>query len=132
MAKTFFSHTSKLDVTKAGVVPASTVAVQIDGNTIKFGVSICSKYDNFSKKYGREVAENRMNQGFGVIEMPKPLVGLDERTASLAQLYNIVASVVTKNRKWKKRITKFNLAQKSGAKVVPISEYPDHSSNQRA
>jgi hypothetical protein len=85
------------------------------GDKFNYGVSICSKYDNFSKKSGREIAENRLQQGFGVMDVPKPIINMPERESSLEQLYNLVASVVVKNKKWKKRITKFNLEQKNKA-----------------
>jgi hypothetical protein len=116
MSKVYFSHTTKLGIVKSGYSPAATVAIKKEGDKFYYGVSICSKYDNFSKKYGRRVAEERMNQEFGVLEIPKPLQDLDDRQASLHQLYNIVASVVLKPKKWKKKVTKFNMT----AKVVKM------------
>lgn len=130
MSKTYFSHTTKLEVTKLGIVPAATIALKKVGNEFHYGISICSIYDNFSKKSGREISENRLNQGFGVLPVPAVLEGLTEKQACLAQLYNLVESVVCKNRKWKKRITKFNLGQKGGTPVIKMADYPDHSSNQ--
>lgn len=108
MSKVYFNHTTKLRVVKEGYVPAATIALKRVGDKFHYGVAICSKYDNFSKKLGREVAINRMEQGFGVLEVPKPLIELSENEACLSQLYNIAASVVLKNKKWKKKITKFN------------------------
>jgi len=121
MSKVFFTHTTKLDIVKDGLVPAATIAIKKVGNKFHYGVAICSKYDNFSKRYGREVAENRLNQGFGVLDIPSPLKDVEDRPATLAQLYNLAASVVVKNKKWKKRITKFNLAQKQGAKIINLT-----------
>jgi hypothetical protein len=121
MSKVFFTHTTKLDIVKAGVVPAATIAIKRVGNKFHYGVAICSKFDNFSKKYGREVAENRLNQEFGILDIPAPLANLSEREATLAQLYNLAASVVVKSKKWKKRVTKFNLAQKQGGKVINLT-----------
>jgi hypothetical protein len=99
-----------------GKVPACTIAVKKDVDGFKFGIAICSKHDNFSRKLGREVAENRLNQGFGLMKMKKVPDNFNSLTDSeqcLAQLYTLVVSVVKKNRKWKKRITKFNLEQKT-------------------
>lgn len=123
MSKVYYSHTTKLEVTKLGLVPACTIALTKRGEKFIYGVSICSKYDNFSKKYGREVAENRMEQEFGTLDVPKILNGLSEKEACLQQLYNLVTSVVTKNKKWKKKITKFNMQNKQGvtAKVVSMT-----------
>lgn len=131
MSKVYFSHTTKLEVTKLGIVPAATIALKRVGDEFHYGVSICSLYDNFSKKSGREIAENRLNNGFGTLPVPKVLEGMTEKQACLAQLYNLVSSVVCRNRKWKKRITKFNMGQKGTTPVVNMTDYPDHSSNQQ-
>lgn len=120
MSQTFFTHTTKLDVVKDGLVPAATIALKKVGNKFHYGVAICSKYDNFSKKFGRETAEGRLNQEFGVLDIPAPLRDLPEREACLIQLYNLAASVVVKSKKWKKRVTKFNLAQNAGGKVINL------------
>jgi hypothetical protein len=99
-------------VVKLGLVPAATIALTKVGDKFHYGVVICSRYDNFSKKFGREVAENRLKQGFGVLDIPAPIQGLSEKEQCLNMLYNLAASVVVKNKKWKKRVTKFNIAQK--------------------
>lgn len=121
MSKTFFTHTTKLEVVKNKLVPASTIAIKKVGERFHYGVAICSKYDNFSKKYGREVAEKRLNEGFGALDVPAPLKNVNEKEAILAQLYNLAASVVVKNKKWKRRITKFNQNQNEGGKIISIT-----------
>lgn len=118
MSKTFFMHTTKTPPVKEKFVPAASIALKRVGDKFHYGVAICSKYDNFSKKYGREIAESRMNQGFAVMDVPKPLLNLDEKVSCLAQIYNISASLVVKNKKWKKRVAKFNIEQNNGAKIV--------------
>lgn len=127
MGKVYYFHTTKLDSTKLGITPASTIALKMSDDKTQFhyGVAICSKYDNFSKKYGREVAENRLNQGFGIITVPKlvDLNGLSDHQACMSQLINLVISVVKKNRKWKKKITRFNIEQKQGAKIIELPTY---------
>ena len=121
MSKVYFNHTTKLEVTKLGIVPAATIALTKVGDKFHYGVSICSRYDNFSKKHGREVAENRMKQEFGVLEIPAPLSNATEKEQCLTMLYNLAASVVIKNKKWKKKVTKFNMGQKlPQAKVIPM------------
>lgn len=133
MSKVYFNHTTKLDVVKFGLVPAATIALTKVDDKFYYGVSICSKYDNFSKKFGREVAQNRLEQGFGVLEVPDIVKELPEKQQCLAMLYNLSATIVLKNRKWKKKITKFNLGQKlPQGKIISFeSSYPDHSSNQQ-
>ncbi len=112
MSKVYYAHTTKLPIVKEGYVPPATIAITMVGGIFRYGISICSRYDNFSKKSGREIAENRLNNYFGSLPIPELLRSLPEKQACLSQLYNLTASVVVKNRKWKKRITKFNLAQK--------------------
>lgn len=120
MSKVYYFHTSILEVTKFGIVPACTIAIKKDGNEFKYGISICSKRDNFSRKLGREVAENRMNQGFGLIEVPASFASLTEEEQCMAQLLNLVTSVVKKNRKWKRKVTKFNQEQRLKEAVIEI------------
>lgn len=120
MSKVYFSHTSKMLGVKMGVLPLATIAIQRIGDEFHYGVAICSKYDNFSRKYGREIAENRLNQGFGIIPVPSPLQDLPEKEACLTQLYNLVESVVLKGRKWKRRVTRFNEHEKVLGKIVEM------------
>ena len=125
MSKTYFAHTTKSELVKAGVVPAATIALKREGNVFIYGITICSKYDNFSKKSGREIAENRMNQEFGKIEVPTPLLLVPERESCLAQIYNLAASTIVHTKKWKRRVTKFNLSQNVGAKTVAFNKNPN-------
>lgn len=126
MSKVFFVHTTKLDIVKWGVVPAATIALSKEGDKFKVGVTICSKYDNFSKKYGREIAQKRLDQGFMTMDVPKPLEGLNEKEACLTQIYQIASSVVSRSKKWKKKITRFEQGLKT--KVVPIETVVHNSS----
>lgn len=127
MSQVYYNHTTKLNVVKDGYVPAATIALRKEGNNFVYGVSICSKYDNFSKKYGREIALNRLERNFKVTEIPADLMkaaeaeGMGEKGICLPFLYQLAASVTTKNRKWKKKITKFNLEQKTPVVDINIS-----------
>ena len=112
MSKVYFNHTTKLHWVKMGLIPAVTIALTKVDDKFHYGIAICSKYDNFSKKHGREIAENRLKQGFGEVEVPKTLLGLSEKEQCLTMLYSLATSVVVKNKKWKKRVTKFNIAQR--------------------
>jgi len=110
--KVFYYHTTKLSITKRGLVPPCTIAVQKDGDKIVYGISICSKHDNFSRKIGREVAELRMNCGFGYIDVAKiKSQGESDEQLVLKVLWPLVKSVVTRHRKWKSKLSKFNKAR---------------------
>lgn len=123
MSQVYFNHTTKQDLVKMGLVPAATIALKREGNNFIFGIAMCSKYDNYSKKTGREVAENRLNQGFRTTPIPEGLLKLEteigEKNMCLAFLYQLSASVTAKSRKWKRKITKFNFENKGA--VVPIA-----------
>jgi hypothetical protein len=120
MSKVYYYHTTKLKPVKRKQVPASTIALKKVGDKFYYGISICSRQDNFSKKFGRETAELRMNSGFGILDVPKAFSDLSDHEACIAQLCNLAASTVLKNRKWKKKITKFNQEQRLyTTKIVP-------------
>lgn len=133
MSKVYYSHTTKLEAVKLGLAPAATIALQKVGNNFIYGVSVCSAYDNFSKTHGREIATARMEKGFKITPIPKDLLkvvdepGLGEKAMCLAFLYQLAYSVTTRSRKWKKKITRFNLEQKTP--VVPITKKYDSDSD---
>jgi hypothetical protein len=118
--KVFYYHTTKLSITKKGLVPPCTIAVQKDGDKIIYGLSVCSKYDNFSRKSGREIALLRMISGFGCISVEKvllqkkaPLKDITDEQLVLTVLWSLVKSIVTKHRKWKSKLSKFNKTRSS-------------------
>lgn len=112
--KVYYYHTSKLLATKHKVVPPCTIAVQKDGDLIKYGIAICSKHDNFSRKTGREISEARLNLNFGHIEVAKimtkngQLEDVTDEQLLFKVLWSLVSSIVKKNKKWKSKLTKFN------------------------
>ena len=121
MSKVYFIHTTRLRIVKAGLVPASTVAIAKVNGEFHYGIAICSKYDNFSKKYGRETAQNRLENNFGIVKIPPNFARLTEKQQCLEMLYNLAASVTSRNKKWKKKVTKYNMAQKlPEAKVIQM------------
>jgi hypothetical protein len=124
MSQVYFNHTTKQIPVKMGIVPAATIALKREGNDFVYGVTICSQYDSFSKKAGREIAEARLNQGFRKTAIPAELLELEsqigEKKMALSFLYQLSASVSTNHRKWKKKITKFNFANRGLAKVIPM------------
>ncbi len=123
MSQTYYNHTSKFQVVKDKIIPASTIALKKEGNVFHYGISICSKLDNFSKSAGREIAENRMNSGFGTLDVPESLRGVPPREACLYMLYNMTKSVIIKNKKWKRDITRFN--QTGSRKGVEMGKLVD-------
>ena len=139
MSRTYYNHTSKFQVVKEKVVPASTIALKREGNFFYYGIAICSKFDNFSKKIGREIAENRRKEGFGELEIPENLLGVPEEESCLYMLYNMTKSVIIKNKKWKRDITRYRetgnrrgvelgkLVEMKSSKTLTIIESPKQS-----
>lgn len=108
MSKSYIYHTSKLRAVKEGFIPPSTIVLKKEGNSIIFGISMCSKDDNFSRKFGKEAAEQRMNENFGVFELKGVKEDVDEHELCMSHLYNLVQSVTLHGRRWRKKIAKFN------------------------
>lgn len=122
MSQVSFFHTSKFGAVKQKLAPAATIALKRDGNDFVYGVTICSKYDNFSKKEGRERALARAEQEFRRTRIPESLLSHEGKELTANQvdrifLVQLGQSVTKQHKKWKKKITKFNL----GAKVVPMT-----------
>jgi hypothetical protein len=106
--KIYFYHTSKTVAVKYKIAPASTICLQKVGDKFIYGVSICSKDDNFNKKVGREISKMRMNKCFGSIDVPKVIKDLPDHKACIQQLSSLAFSLLTKQKRWRKRVTKFN------------------------
>jgi hypothetical protein len=120
MSRSYVYHTSKLRSVKEGFIPASTIALKREGNTIIFGISMCSKDDNFSRKFGKEAAEQRMNENFGVFKLKGVREDANEHELCMFHLYNLVQSVVLNRRKWRKRIAKFNAEKAKAQEIVNL------------
>lgn len=110
MSKVYFYHTTKLEVVKNKERSAATIAVQKVGDQFKYGIALCSKYDNFSRKKGRELAQQRLEAGFASMKTPtyKKTEAPTEEQECLTALFNLASSVVVKETKWKKRLEEFN------------------------
>jgi hypothetical protein len=139
MSQVYFNHTTKLPSSKLGLSPAATVALRREGDNFVYGVAICSQYDNYSKKYGREIALNRLEQRFRVTPIPAELLKLEaevgEKRMCLAFLYQISGSIAAKGRSWKRKVTKFNLDSKTTGKLVKmnaVKDSPDENTEGRA
>lgn len=59
----------------------ATIAMRKDGNAILYGVSICSHNDNFNKKEGRTLAEERLNRSPQFIEIPENITNRTKTNA---------------------------------------------------
>lgn len=108
-----FFHTSRLEITKFGIAPACTIAIRKEGSEFRYGVAICSKQDNFSRKFGRELATERLEQGFGTLVAHEELKNMTDKEAIKFHLYNLVESIVLNTRRWKGKVTRFNLEHKT-------------------
>lgn len=132
MSEVYFNHTTKNEAVKQGFAPASTVAIRREGNSFVYGVAICSAYDSFSKKAGREIATARLNERFRVTPIPEGLLAFEkevgEKQITLTFLYMLSKSITASPKKWVKKVTKFNRSNESTAKVVRMIASPKLSS----
>lgn len=90
----------------------ATIAIRKDGNAILYGVSICSHNDNFIRKEGRALAEERLNKSPKFIEVPESLIkhaGLkDDHDICLYFLRNMIKSLTKRDkiRREQRRVNK--------------------------
>jgi hypothetical protein len=121
MSEVFIFHTTKLRAVKLKLAPAATIALKRDGNDFVYGVTLCSKSNNFSKKSGREIAIGRMNQEFRRTPIPQDFLDHEKEIGPkvMCRIFTVQLgqSITRKSKVWKKKITKFN----QGAKVVSIN-----------
>ena len=59
MNNTYYYHTKRNDNGRRGTFAG---IVDSDSNTIKIGLSVCSAKDQFQKRIGRTISENRAEQ----------------------------------------------------------------------
>jgi hypothetical protein len=121
VSQTYYNHTTKHEFVKMGLVPPATVALKRVGNTFVYGMAICSRMDNYNKNKGRELAQERMNKGFGKVAIPEQLLAMEEKIGEkgicIAFLYGIANSLVARNKRWKRKVTKFNKEQSTRIEV---------------
>lgn len=126
--KVYFGYTPYIprDVAKEWEVEASraTIAMKKEGNTILYGVSICSHDDNFVKKAGRAIAEERLNMFPQFIEIPpnlgehtKPKLK-DDHDICLYFLRNMINSLSRRD-----RIKRAQRRVNKGKKKAPTKPY---------
>lgn len=65
----YFRYTPAWDANSRQVKTRATLALKKVGNTLCYGLAICSRHDNFCRKTGREQALERLNRGLGCIDL---------------------------------------------------------------
>ena len=74
----------------------ATIALKIEGRTVKYGISVCSHNDNFCKKEGRKLAEDRLTNEPESFEIPEHIARdlrfRDSHDLSLYFLRNMIQS----------------------------------------
>jgi hypothetical protein len=96
-----------------------TVAVSANEQVLIYGIAICSPEDNFVREKGKELAKQRMLNGFCNIPMSKiKLKGKDLQTTVLQFARNLLAAVEENPTKFERRIAEFNAMRKELVKEV--------------
>ena len=101
----------------------ATIACKIDEsqNIIKYGIAICSNDDNFSRKKGRELSTERLNNGFKSTSVDKikrmfknpnnPLITPEDVLMEFAN--NLSKSIQKDYDKYKRKINKIKLTNET-------------------
>lgn len=129
MSKVYYAHTGahvlshKLVIDDKGesnvyvkLQQRATIALKFESGVFMYGVSICSKDDNFSRKEGCIKALERLDLGFGtlpanaanVIAVDHQKRGNTQDQLAIGVLKNLVTSIEKDMPKYKKRIIEFN------------------------
>lgn len=114
----------------------ATIAMRKEGNAILYGVSICSHNDNFNKKEGRTLAEERLNRSPQFIEIPENItnrtkidtrgnvIPWDNHDICLYFLRNMINSLTNRDRikKAQRRINKTTRAKSTKVYLLKPSD----------
>lgn len=98
----------------------ATIAMKLEGNTIKYGVSVCSNGDNFNRELGRKLAEERLNAGYCSFVISGKLYNQfkDNHEMSLYFLNNITNSTQMNLRKVQQKIGAWNKEKRKEQKLL--------------
>lgn len=131
----YFGFTPHIDPTDLDILFAlqsgflstarGTVALTIVGDTVHFGIAICSEGDNFSRSTGRQYAGDRLKNGgpgSGKFKVPPKLRPsyLDDHDLSLALLDNMIESTFKNIKKKQRQIGLQRLEQEKIKKPVKL------------
>lgn len=128
VGKIYHSFTPHVDpisrevVWKGATTARVAIAVRKVGNDIQYGMTVCSETENFCRKLGRELAEDRLingGQGSGSFTIPPKLLAMfyaekmDDHDISIYMLQNMIDSMTSnKIRKLQRKIGEERLARK--------------------
>lgn len=97
-----------------------TIAISGNEQVIMYGIAICSPEDNFVREKGKELAKQRMLNGFGVVPRSKVGIGEDLQSTILAFARNLLQAVEGNPSKFEHRISKFNNLLKNLQQHPPV------------
>lgn len=105
----FYYHTKAKLFPGRHIEERATVACMLKGDRIIYGMSICTSDDNFSRSIGRNIAEERMNTGFGSIEFKNGYYdSFKEKNLALSDFAIRLGHAIQRNySKYKRRIGKW-------------------------
>lgn len=95
----------------------ATIACTLQDSKIVYGIAICADDDNFSRVYGRELAEERMKANYGVYDVKEDdfyTTGKTPEQAVALFALNLRRAVAKNYSRYKHKIHEFRIA--SGAK----------------
>ncbi len=116
----FYLHTEPEEKGYQHLGNRATIALKRVDGVILWGLAICGDGDNFEKKTGREIALERLNEGFGRIMDNGHFASYETESELLLGHANGIAAKVSGNyNKWKHRINAYRENLLATAEAVP-------------
>lgn len=109
-SKVFYLHTQpEYRIGSRCIGHRASIACAVEGDTIKFGYSICSRGDNFSRSVGRQLATERMEKGFGRIPFKNDwFEHFPTQEAALLEFATTLSRSIRKNfEKYKRKVATY-------------------------
>lgn len=115
----FFLHTQPEEPGYQQIGNRATVAIKRVGNALFWGLAICTEGDNFSKEKGRELASQRLAEGFGIVKDTGFFKLFETESQLLMYTASNLAAKVSRNfNKWKHRLNDFKEVNAATAEAL--------------
>jgi hypothetical protein len=107
----YILHTKPTDELKGyHLEDRATIACKVVGNEIVYGVAICAAGDNFNRKKGREIAIQRMEEGYGTLNRKEGIyANMADDEAALGKFASTLGTALKRKfGRYKKRVHAHN------------------------
>lgn len=117
----FYLHTEPFEKGFQQFGDRATIAIQRVGNALFWGLAICTAGDNFSKAKGRDLASQRLREGFGIVKDTGFFKDFETESQLLITTAANLGNKVERNyNRWKHRLNEF--AEMNAATAEALEE----------